>query len=159
MNLGRGVHNMRFGEKLLALRKENKLSQEELASLILVSRQAISRWESGNSMPDAENIIQICKVFNVSTDYLLNDEYESDSDIPAVRGISKKTGGIIRIVCGAGLSILGIVGIWADYMVKHIIGSMPNTYIVNEGIITPISIIVLILGGCLAIRGIYKAKN
>ena len=153
------MHNMRFGEKLLALRKENKLSHEELASLILVSRQAISRWESGNSMPDAENIIQICKVFNVSADYLLNDEYESDSDIPAVRGISKKTGGIIRIICGAGLSILGIVGIWADYMVKRIIGSMPNTYIVNEGIITPISIIVLILGGCLAIRGIYKAKN
>lgn len=150
---------MRFGEKLLALRKENKLSQEELASLILVSRQAISRWESGNSMPDTENIIQICKVFNVSAGYLLNDKYESDSDIPAIRSISKKTGGIIRIICGAGLSILGIVGIWADYMVKCIIGSMPNTYIVNEGIITPISIIVLILGGCLAIRGIYKAKN
>ena len=153
------MHNMRFGEKLLALRKENKLSQEELASLILVSRQAISRWESGNSMPDTENIIQICKVFNVSADYLLDDEYESDFDIPSIRSISKKTGGIIRIICGAGLSILGIVGIWADYMVKCIIGSMPNTYIVNRGMITPISIIVLILGGCLAIWGIYKAKN
>ena len=77
-----------LGEKIQRLRKVNGLSQEELASQLTVSRQAISKWELGESVPDTENVVQLSKLFGVSTDYLLNDEYESDSDIPAVK-ISK----------------------------------------------------------------------
>lgn len=76
---------MTFGEKLLKLRKESALSQEELAEKLGVSRQAISRWENEGVLPDGLNLLGISKLFGVSTDYLLNDDYRSDGDIPAVR--------------------------------------------------------------------------
>ena len=63
------------------------LSQEELAEKLNVSRQAISRWEMGTAMPDAVNILQLSKLFHVTTDYLLNEEYESDADLPQVRAV------------------------------------------------------------------------
>ena len=56
---------MTFGEKLLELRKQNNFSQEELAEKLGVSRQAISRWESGETMPDSPNLLQISKIFSV----------------------------------------------------------------------------------------------
>ena len=62
---------MTLGEKILILRKQNGLSQEQLAEKISISRQAISRWELNESIPDVDNIVQLSKVFNVSTDYLL----------------------------------------------------------------------------------------
>ncbi|MCL2391718.1 MAG: helix-turn-helix domain-containing protein [Oscillospiraceae bacterium] len=76
---------MTLNEKIHQLRKGKGLSQEELASQLTVSRQAISKWELGESVPDTENVVQLSKIFGVSTDYLLNDEYESDKDIPAVK--------------------------------------------------------------------------
>lgn len=67
---------MTFGEKLLELRKKNTFSQEELAEKIGVSRQAVSRWESGETMPDSPNLLQISNLFGVSADYLLRNEIE-----------------------------------------------------------------------------------
>lgn len=68
---------MTFGEKLINLRKKLGWSQEELAEQINISRQAVSKWESGQSIPDTEKIIKLSKLFNVSTDYLLIDDIES----------------------------------------------------------------------------------
>ena len=76
---------MMLNKKIHQLRKEKGLSQEELASQLTVSRQAISKWELGESVPDTENVVQLSRIFGVSTDYLLNDEYESDKDIHAVK--------------------------------------------------------------------------
>jgi transcriptional regulator with XRE-family HTH domain len=76
---------MILGEKLQLLRKKQGLSQEALAEKLTVSRQAISKWELGESVPDTENLVRLSKLFRVSADYLLCDEYESDDDIPAVR--------------------------------------------------------------------------
>ena len=76
---------MKLSEKILALRKQHGLSQEELAGKLNVSRQAVSRWEVGSALPDASNVLQLSKLFGVSADYLLNDDYESDRDIPAVK--------------------------------------------------------------------------
>ena len=67
---------MTFGEKLQALRKARGWSQEELASQIHVSRQALSKWESGGAVPDTENIIALSRLFGVTTDYLLLDEVQ-----------------------------------------------------------------------------------
>jgi len=71
---------MTLGEKLLQLRKSKGLSQEQLAVQITVSRQAISKWELGEAMPDTDNVVQLSKIFNVSTDYLLNDNYGEGTD-------------------------------------------------------------------------------
>ncbi len=65
---------MTFGEKIQKLRKEAGLSQEELALRLDVSRQAISKWERDNGYPETEKIIRMSKMFNVSLDYLLNEE-------------------------------------------------------------------------------------
>lgn len=76
---------MNLADKILELRKKKGLSQEELAEVLNVSRQTISRWEVGTALPDAINLVQLSKVFEVSTDYLLNEEYNSDNDLPSVK--------------------------------------------------------------------------
>jgi len=73
---------MKLSDKLITCRKEKGWSQEDFAETLDVSRQAISRWENGTALPDAQNILQISKLFGVSADYLLNDDYESDSNLP-----------------------------------------------------------------------------
>ena len=70
---------MNFGEKLQALRKARGWSQEELAGQIHVSRQTLSKWESGGAVPDTENVIALSRLFGVSTDYLLLAEGEAVS--------------------------------------------------------------------------------
>ena len=67
---------MIFAEKVLALRRRNGWSQEELAEKAGVSRQSISKWESAASIPDIDKILVLARVFGVSTDYLLKDEME-----------------------------------------------------------------------------------
>lgn len=68
---------MTLGEKLYRLRKEKGWTQERLAEQIGVSRQALSKWESGSAVPDAVNILRLSKLFAVSADYLLDDAFES----------------------------------------------------------------------------------
>lgn len=65
---------MTFGEKLKALRREKGYSQEELADLLNVSRQAVSKWESDRGLPEIDNILQISNMFGVTLDYLLKSE-------------------------------------------------------------------------------------
>ena len=65
---------MTFGEKLQALRRERGWSQEDLASEIPISRQAVSKWESSAAVPDTENVLRLSDIFGVSTDYLLREE-------------------------------------------------------------------------------------
>ena len=65
---------MKLAEKLFELRKEKGWSQEKLAEQINVSRQSISKWESGQVFPEIEKIIELSKIFQVTTDYLLLDE-------------------------------------------------------------------------------------
>ncbi|MBQ2753185.1 MAG: helix-turn-helix transcriptional regulator [Firmicutes bacterium] len=78
---------MTFSEKLIQLRKQNCLSQEDLAEKLNVSRQSVSRWEVGSAMPDATNLLLLSDIFGVSTDYLLNENYVSDNDIPKIKEI------------------------------------------------------------------------
>ncbi len=71
---------MILAEKIMELRKKNGWSQEELAFQMDVSRQSVSKWESGASIPDLERILKLSRLFGVSTDYLLKEELE---DLPA----------------------------------------------------------------------------
>lgn len=67
---------MIMAEKITMLRKRNGWSQEELAEKLGVSRQAVSKWESGASLPDLDRMVKMSQLFCVSTDYLLKDEIE-----------------------------------------------------------------------------------
>ena len=74
--IGKERVKLTFGEKLVQLRKQHRLSQEELAARLKVSRQAVSRWETGETMPETENVLGLSRLFQVSTDYLLKEELE-----------------------------------------------------------------------------------
>ena len=69
---------MILADKILNLRKKNGWSQEELADKLNVSRQSVSKWESAASIPDINKILEISRLFGVSTDYLLKDEQEQE---------------------------------------------------------------------------------
>ena len=60
-----------IGERIKELRLENKLSQAKLGNLLLVSQDTVSLWEKGKSLPTAEYIIAMCKLFEISADYIL----------------------------------------------------------------------------------------
>ena len=65
---------MTLGEKLKEIRKKFGLSQEQLAEIMHVSRQAITKWENDGGIPDISNLQELSKVFGITVDYLLNDE-------------------------------------------------------------------------------------
>lgn len=67
---------MKLSDKILALRKKEGMSQEDLAERLHVSRQAVSRWEMGSAQPEASNILQLSRLFGVTADYLLDDGQE-----------------------------------------------------------------------------------
>ena len=85
---------MDFSEKLLTLRKANNMTQEQLAEKLDVSRQSISKWESGQATPELEKIVAMSAVFNVTTDYLLKS---SEIDEPNTRGTKNSVAISLRI--------------------------------------------------------------
>lgn len=70
---------MALGDKLSKLRKENNFTQEQLAAVLGVSRQSISKWESNMTYPETDKLIRMSELFNCSLDYLLKDSEESDN--------------------------------------------------------------------------------
>ena len=81
---------MILADKIIDLRKKNGWSQEELAERLGVSRQAVSKWEGAQSVPDMARVVQMSELFGVSTDYLLKDSLEPapimpDGSLPETR--------------------------------------------------------------------------
>ena len=66
-----------FYDRLYHLRKEKGISQEELANIVGVSRQAVQKWESGASKPDMDNLVALSRYFGVTLDYLVTGEQPS----------------------------------------------------------------------------------
>ncbi|MEG0177517.1 helix-turn-helix transcriptional regulator, partial [Anaerorhabdus sp.] len=111
---------MKFNEKLLQLRKEKGYSQEELAQKLGVSRQAISKWEVSDSYPEMENILEICKLFDVSMDYMLKEGVMRDKN-DDVSNQSKKYGFMLgTIICIIGL-LFSAVG-WYETQTMSAVG-------------------------------------
>ena len=83
---------MKLYEKITLYRKKNGLSQEELAEKIGVSRQAVSKWETGDALPEITKLKALADTFNVTVDFLLDDEKEEflqQSDSPSVSVLDK----------------------------------------------------------------------
>lgn len=101
---------MTFGEKLQKLRAREGLSQDALAELLNVSRQAVSRWERDETMPETEKVIRISDHFHVTTDYLLKDGPEhfpqSSRPLPDPAELWRKYGFLLGWVIAAwGLTL------------------------------------------------------
>lgn len=104
---------MTIGEKIYELRKKLGISQEELAQQLNVSRQAVSKWERDETMPDTDKIVALSSVFSISTDYLLleNSETEKSENNLLVTIPPKKRWKLVLgiILCASGL-LLGLFG-------------------------------------------------
>ncbi len=124
---------MKLSEKIMQLRKSRGLSQEELAEKLGVSRQAVSRWESGTAQPDAGNLWQLSRLFGVTADYLLDEEQES-SQVPAAAPVKphRADGKVIAGGCAALLGFWGNVIIYiasrfVEVMIPHRVWSSDHS--------------------------------
>ncbi len=109
---------MTMGEKVLNMRKARGWSQEELADRVGVTRQAVSRWESGSAKSDADKIIAICDLFGVSADYLLRNTHqcvqEQKNESHGQNGTMttrRWAGGILTLICGATLLVIWLMSV------------------------------------------------
>ena len=78
---------MSFSENLKQIRKEHHLSQEELAELLDVSRQAVSKWEQGQGYPEVEKLLLLSSKLNISLDALMSVEAERDTEVKNESGL------------------------------------------------------------------------
>jgi transcriptional regulator with XRE-family HTH domain len=98
---------MTIGERLLKLRRERNLSQEDLANELDVSRQTISKWETNQSIPDFDKIVPLCEYFGITTDELLT----GNSNIVEAKVQDVKSNFARNIAIAVMLYILSIVAI------------------------------------------------
>ena len=164
-----------LGEKILRLRKARGLSQEELAGQLTVSRQAVSKWELGESVPDTENVVQLSKIFCVSTDYLLHDDYKDDGDIPAVKvktenllsAHKNKTKLTAYFLIGFGLLPLLLWAIYEMTVTRIPEELTPYQHLDLVEVFNPLAIVALIFGTLmlvgivmlLRVHGVFGKKN
>lgn len=106
-----------IGTKISFCRKKARLSQEALATRLNISRQAVSHWETGEAVPDTEKIVQLSRLFQVSTDYLLLDEIKEPLTGQNPTGIqtgpAKEKRKYLRIYFGKCLLVIGLIALAA----------------------------------------------
>lgn len=113
---------MKLSEKIVNLRKARNMSQEELAEQLGVSRQAVSRWEVGSALPDASNILQLSKLFGVSADYLLNDDYKGESPAPIKsKSVSSIAGTFVKKIIALCVAGFGFIGNFVIYVTSRFV--------------------------------------
>ncbi|WP_064505397.1 helix-turn-helix domain-containing protein [Companilactobacillus ginsenosidimutans] len=116
---------MRFGERLKQARKESGITQQQLSNKLNLSRQTISSWETGNSYPDIESLIQLSNYFDISLDVLIKDD-TNVSDALSRNDISKR----LRLF----IILLTVVNLM--FFVVRIINSVGSLHVSDEMIIS-----------------------
>lgn len=106
---------MTIGERLYNLRKEKKMSQEELANVLDVSRQTVSKWETGESTPDFNKICPLCEYFGITSDELLT----GNQNIIEAKKEDKKAKFARNIAISVALYILSLVAIIATSTIGY----------------------------------------
>lgn len=146
-----------LSEKIYKLRKNSGLSQEQLAEQLNVSRQAISKWESGTAVPESEKLITISNYFGVSVDYLLKDEEEP---VKPENGISNENPGTIAglVSCIAGIVCMilwGLISIFSPAASDRMSESSMIT-IDGNGIFLILCAMAVVVGAGLILKGKKK---
>ena len=131
---------MKFGDNLRQIRKSKKMSQEELAEKVNVSRQSVSKWENGESYPEMNNILELCKIFNLKINDLVHTDMsdissldeeivmnvvkyneEKQSQVKRVCNIIELIGKIGRIVLLVAIPFLILTMILVPYIVNNVL--------------------------------------
>lgn len=159
---------MMIGNKISFCRKKAGMSQEALATKLNISRQAVSRWEMGQAVPDTEKIIQLSKLFHVSTDYLLMDEIEeslAEENPPNIQTDStKEKRRHLRIYCGKCLLTVGLVALAVTLIGAGVYSNTLNEWYTAWGtygtaLFRTWIIVPLIFSFCVAVIGIIILWN
>lgn len=129
---------MNLADRIQYLRKQKGISQEDLAEKMLISRQAVSKWESGQSAPDLEKIVMLSDYFEVTTDYLLKgvepqqskcQEAYAEKELP--KGLELKATGkkeldaMIFTVAGTAVNVIALITsitVWFDVQRPYAVG-------------------------------------
>lgn len=128
---------MSLSENLQNLRKMKNMSQEELAEKLNVSRQAVSKWESGNGYPETEKIISICEIFNCSMDQLVKGKISEDIKS------EKNNYDLIMTKTARGISIAIAIILLGTSIMLTILGLAPNEQSEDQyGLIGCISVLI-----------------
>lgn len=150
---------MILADKIIRQRKKNGWSQEELAEKMEVSRQAVSKWESAQTIPDLEKILKLGNLFGVTTDYLLKDEMEdeefSDDNKPSVKRITLtqandylewRKAASVRIAVGVFLCVIAAIPLL-------LLGAMAEVsdYPIPENLAAGLGLIILLVLVALAV--------
>lgn len=101
----------KFGERLAALRKQRGMSQEELAKKLQLTRQTISKWETGASAPDLESLVRLAELLNVSVDDMLGRETRSAAKKKADPFVP-----FFYIFLTVAFSLGGILSMWNHWL-------------------------------------------
>lgn len=98
---------MNISERLYNLRKDKNLSQEELANVLGVSRQTISKWETGESTPDFDKIIPLCDFYGITSDELLSGK----KNIVEAKEVTRENNFARNIAISVGLYIISLIAV------------------------------------------------
>ena len=130
----KGEMNMILGEKIKSIRKSFGFTQEELAEKLNVSRQTISKWETSVTIPDADNIVAISKLFNITTDELLDYRVET---------VQKKK----QFIMDMAVLLFGIIGfiVFAILLMTNQIDETSSVITINGYGIAAILFLILII--------------
>lgn len=143
-----------ISEKIYKLRKNSGLSQEQLAEQLNVSRQAISKWESGTAVPESEKLITISNYFGVSVDYLLKDEeeFKEKATDSSAEEKPKMIAGIIICIAGiVAMVIWGLLSIFSPEASNRMSDSSMIT-IDGNGIFLSLCAVAIIVGAGLLLK-------
>lgn len=133
---------MTFGQRLQQARKESGMSQEELAELLGVSRQAVSKWENDSGYPEMEKMIRLSQLYHISLDYLVGNEPEDIVDNTTVNGFY-----VSRELAGSFLTYqkTKFVKIGVCILLTFLSGALSYSDVYYRGVGNVISIFLLIL--------------
>ena len=125
---------MTIAEKIKQLRKDNSMTQEDLAEKLNVSRQTISKWETSVTIPDADNIVAISKLFNITTDELLDYRVET---------VQKKK----QFIMDMAVLLFGIIGfiVFAILLMTNQIDETSSVITINGYGIAAILFLILVI--------------
>ena len=119
---------MILADKIVSLRKKAGWSQEELAEQLGVTRQSVSKWEGAQSIPDMDKVVQMSRLFGVTTDYLLKDELEEQTAAPV-----EEEGPLRRVTMAQA----------ADYLTRRRAAAPKVAFAVLLCIVSPVTLLLL----------------
>ena len=155
---------MALSDKLYTLRKKSGLSQEQLAEQLNVSRQAISKWESGTSSPESDKLIAISRYFNVSLDYLLKEDNDPSKDTPqreqreSAQVANRTQRSVGFIICIGGIICLIVWGLLSVFNLtaSNQISESSMITIDGNGVFLILCVIAIVVGAVLLLKGTGK---